>query len=471
MQRQRVIAPGADEASDIAAEATTELDRRALELEAALPSNEGTTELDRSAFVHTAAKVLPFAPGSEPGRSSQPPVADGALPFKPRAHPTPPINPPPPPVPPPRASPPSSPHPPAFGLTRMLGAEQVRPPTPPGGGPGVSAPGELGDLFRKAFGVQQAKPSFGEAAPPLPPPPPSTPQTTSASPIGATAASDAAAVAETRASAAAIGALALERGRTIERRAVVDLLAFEPNVPSRLRRSKIYAPIVTMAASPRTAMDVDAPAGEQQQERGRVEVLRVLSCATPLGAGDLQASVDALLDDPHDYEIPLLFVEGDVRPTMDEIEALRVGAELAKALGATNKRVQGLCALATETLSRSVPPLPEAAFALYRQLEAATSELSLPARHFADLVERTLLEARSFKKRTLLGATRIRTELTLGRLVLPLYLPEAASSQLPLLPTFPLAALAEFRPREDASESNAAALVAFAFGRVLRARR
>ena len=406
------------EAGSAALDETTEL------------GGDATTELDRRAVGIPEGGALPFKPPSRPGAPA-----------------------------------------PAFGLTRMVpGAEERRPPEAP-------PRSELGDLFRKAFGTQHPKPSLVEApAPfierPLPPPALPAPPAVVPSPASVRAASDAAVVAERRATAEASGPIAIERSPTIERRSVVDLLAFDPSVPTRLRRSKTHAPIVATVAPPRSPQQVDALAGDQApEERGRIDVLRVLSCGTPLGATELHASVDALLDDPHDFEIPLLLVEGEVRPTMDEVETLRVAAELAKSLGASSRRVQGMAALATDLLSRSVPALPEAAAALYKQLESATNELSLPSRHFADLVERTLLEARSFKKRTLLGAPRIRTELTLGRHVLPLYLPEAAASQLPLLPLFSLAALVEFRPREDAAEPNAAALVAFAFGRVLRAKK
>lgn len=256
------------------------------------------------------------------------------------------------------------------------------------------------------------------------------------------------------------------------RRAIVDLLAFDASVPSRLRRSKTHAPLLVSDLAPRTAKKLDDPAGEQgAEDRARIDVLRILSCGTPLGTEEIHAAFDALLDDPHDFEIPLFLVEGEVKPTMDEVETLRVAADLAKPLAGNNKRVNAALSAANDALSRSAPPVSEAAATLYKQLEASTGDLSLPSRHLADQVDRTLREARSFKKRTLLGAPRIRADLMLGKGTLPIYLPDSAASQLPLLPVFPLAALVEFRPREDASEANPAALVAFAFGRVLRARK
>jgi hypothetical protein len=366
--------------------------------------------------------------------------------------------------------------------------EERRPPEPPSRNPDAPPRSEVGDLFRKAFGLgagaelASSKPVSAPAAPSAPPS--TAPEAPSASggfkssfgaPASAglaKAASDAAVASEARASGP--NALPLERRAipTLERRVILDLLAFDPSVPSRLRRSTTHAPVLAVAAPPRTHQKVDAPAGEQTaEERARIDVMRVLSCGTPLGPEELNDAVEALLDDPYDFDIPLLLVEGDVKPTMDEVETLRVATELAKPLAGANKRMLSALGLANEALARTVPPLPETAATLYKQLEASTSELHLPTRHFADLVDRTLLEARSYKKRMLLGSLRIRADLTLGKLTLPIYLPEGAGSQLPLLPVFPLAALVEFRPREDATESNSAALVAFAFGRVLRARK
>lgn len=401
--------------------------------------------------------------------------------------PPPPIVPPAPaPVPAPAAAPPPSP----FGQLQSLvrsspAAEARRAQDQAFRAPEASGQGEPKDRFRKAFGGGDAAGAkLATSAPPVsvgakpaegiaPAGGLKSAFDAVTSPGGVKAASDAAVAAEAREGGwQEASASPIDRAAVLARRAIVDLLAFEPAVPGRLRRSKVHAPLLVAATPPRAHQKVDVPVSEQTPEdRARFEVLRVLSCGAPLGPDDLHTAADALLDDPHDFDIPLLLVEGEVRPTMDEVETLRVAADLAKPLAGNNKRVQGAVAIANDALSRAAPPLSDAATALYRQLVSSTSELSLPPRHFADLVDRTLLEARSFKKRTLLGAPRIRAELTFGRLTLPIYLPDAVASSLPLLPVFSLAALVELRPREDVSEPNPAALVAFALGRVLRARK
>lgn len=468
----------AEATSDVGGEATAELDRRALDLDTS--GREATTELDRSVFGAAAATALPFAPASEPGRTAPPRSDDGALPFRRTAPPSappssPPVSAPPPLVGPPTSVPAASPPRPALvsapaplsatgepsaprapiSSPPPLAVARSQPPEPTVSTAEAGSGTEVGDLFRRAFGLPAARAGTGESS--------------VAQPASARAASDAAIATVGRPSAAGAS---LEKLTALERRAVVDLLAFEPNVPSRLRRSKVHAPLLAVVAPPRAHQKVDAPAGEQSaDDRARADVSRVLSCGAPLGLEDLQANVEALFEDPHDLEMPLALVEGDVRPTMDEGETLRVTAEIAKALAGDNKRVHAAIAIAQDALARSIPPLPETAASLAKQIELATNELSLPARYFADIVDRTLLEARSYKKRLLLGALRIRAELTLGKGTLPVYLPESAASHLPLLPVFPATALVELRPREDASESNAVALVAHAFGRVLRARR
>ena len=259
----------------------------------------------------------------------------------------------------------------------------------------------------------------------------------------------------------------LER-RAVTRRAIVDLVDFDASVPDRLKRAKAYASLLSefQRGRPRKVDDT-----AQEQDRSRLEVLCVLSCATPLTPSEVHGSFDNLLDDPHDLEIPLLLVEGDIKPTMDEVETLRAATNLAKPLAGNDKRVLAALAVANEALAAPAPPPPETAVHLYRQLETSTRELSIPPRYFAELVERALSEARSFKKRTLLGSPRIRADFSLGKTTMPIYLPEGVASKLPLLPSFSAVALVELRPREDASEPSPDALVAFALGRVFRARK
>lgn len=427
--------------------------------------DDATTELDRNALNDVLAMgVLPFPPPSERDRDFPPNTDDGALPFRPSA----------PPPPPPAPAPPRSTVGQLQSLSRGPSSSDARSDE----GPRT----EEKDRFRKAFGFgggaaspTKATPSIAPAIPESTPveasPPSAARPAVEAVPSGAKAASDAALIAAIAASPKLSQAGNERVASTAKRRAIVDLIAFDDGVPARLRRSKVHAPLLVEAEPPRTAKKLDAPAGDQSAEqKARLEVLRVLSCGTPVGPDEIDAALDALLDDATELEIPLFLVAGDLRPTMDEIETLKVATEIVKGLAGVNKRVLAALAAANDALARENQLVSDTAALLYKRLEQSTVELSLPARHVSDLVDRTLLEARSYKRRTLLGSPRIRAELALGRVTLPIYLPDSATPHLPLLPTFPSIALVECRPREDASEVHPTALVTVALGRVLRAR-
>lgn len=457
-----------------------------------------TTELDRNALDGVATLGIPFPISAEPSRPTFSNVADGALPFRPStaapsdgaassrattqvstAQQAPVVMPPATPI-----APPAPVHRPAFGAALIapeppsaplpgrvgFGPTNVETPSPVAGAAPRSA---LGDVFRRAFGLgpgasggtdagEQGATRPGSAAPDA------VPAAFSAVASPARVASDAAASAEARP-----GRMdqRLRPTRGPERRAVVDLLAFDAGVPGRLRRSRTHGPLLATPTPPRAQRQLDAPVEERSAEdRARAEVLRVLSCGTPLGAEEISAALAALLEDESDFDLPLFLVEGELQPSMDELEALRVAVEIARPVAGSNKRVLGAVAAAADALGRTVAPPPETAAALFRQLEVATGELGLPARHLAELVERTLRETRSYRQRTLLGAPRLRAELTLGKVALPIYLPASIATDLPLLPTFRVSALVEARPREDATEPSSTALFALATGRVLHVR-
>ena len=446
-----------------------------------------TTELDRSS-IGASPMGLPFAGAGavEPSRAPFPTVEDGALPFRPPS-----IPPPSPraarestslgathrslPIPPPHNAPAAPIVSPASTVPLAPPAMLAAPPAPRT---------EFRDVFRRAFGVAQGPitPAAPESSPTngsggLPASRASESSSVESGSLKAPSyvsvasarnASDAALPPEVRAAAAESR---LAPANALARRAIVDLLAFDPDVPSRLRRSKDLATLLAAPAASRAHQGVDEPAADTSAEdRSRNDVLRVLSCGSPMPAEAIAQAFEALLDDPLDLDLPLFLVEGEVTPTMDELEALRAIVEHAKPLAGSNKRLLGALSTAGDTLARSTPPSPEAALQLYSQIETGTADLGLPPRHLAKLVDRTLREARSYKRRTLLGAPRIRATLTLGSTLVPLYLPNAVADLLPLLPAFRLTALVESRPREDASEQSSTALVACAVGRVLRAR-
>lgn len=256
------------------------------------------------------------------------------------------------------------------------------------------------------------------------------------------------------------------------RRVMVDLLHFEPSVPKRLRRSKLHAGILGDFSPPRALRrgdERDADVENEREERGRLDVLRTLSCGTELDAGALRAAAESALLDANDLEIPLFLVAGELRPSFDEVEHLKASARAAQPLAANDKRLAATLAVVNELTASATPAPSETLAALQKQIESAVLSSSLPNRYLADAVDRSLLEQRAYKKRLVLGQRRIRADFLFpGGTTLPAYTPDGTGSMFPLLPSFPCVALVELRPREDMLEQSADALVIVALGRVLR---
>lgn len=287
----------------------------------------------------------------------------------------------------------------------------------------------------------------------------------------AKAASDAAVDKDVRESAKDRGDLSTKSN--VERRCLVDLLSFDEDVPRRLRRSKAFTGLISDFTPPRAFRRLDESDKENDRdERSRLEVLRVLSCGDPVDLGYLGSAIDAAIEDPNDLEIPLFLLSGELRPTFDEIEALRAAVRIAQPLSSTDKRLTAAISVANEVAAATTPPATDTAQALFKQIEGAVSGLNVPNRYLADAVERSLLENRQYKKRVVLGQSRIRCELAVhGGSPWPAYVPESVGPKLPMLTSFTVIALSEVRPREDAFESHGEALFFAALGRVVRKRR
>jgi hypothetical protein len=251
------------------------------------------------------------------------------------------------------------------------------------------------------------------------------------------------------------------------RHALVDLLAHDAALAARMRRTPALASLLAASAERASwPQPGDPDGGRPAEERDRLDVLRALSFGAPCDLPRVRDLIDEAFDDPAQLELPLAIVAGTLRPTHDDLAILRATVRAGQPLSLTNKPLQAALKVLQEAVDASVAPPGEATAALLRQVETAAGPLwSYLFAH----AHRTVVEERHFKRRTVLGEPRLRADLTTpSGETIPAYLPAAAASRLPMLPSFPAVVIAELRPREDAQEPSAEALLVWALGRVMR---
>lgn len=250
------------------------------------------------------------------------------------------------------------------------------------------------------------------------------------------------------------------------RRAIVDVFGFDPDLPRRLRRERRYGEMLRGLGKLRRAVPLDGvePASEQDAN----DVTRVMSVAPPDSLAAMRGAHDRAPLELESFDIPLLVVEGSLRPSFDPLQSLRVLTSLAQPFVGGDKRVAHAVSVAETALAAATPVSGRALQRTTAQLEQATAALNLPPQFFSESLERTLLEERKYLFRTLYGERRIRCELESEGLTLPVYLREDVATKLPLLFSFPVLLIAELRPREDIAETHQEALLALAVARQVR---
>ena len=327
------------------------------------------------------------------------------------------------------------------------------PPSASGSGASPDAPGEHSPMDAPAGG-RGSRPfaSFGAA-------------------FGGTAPPSDSQVASTRAAPAELSREEAHRMAPGRRQVVASLLCHETAIVPRMRKTKRLAAVLATKSRERRAQSLDETQREAPPDE-RSDVLRVLSCGQPADAGEIRRALTDRLEDQDDLDLPLLLIAGELRPTFDETELLRATIAVAQPVAKGDKKVLAAIALGQEAVAAPVALRPETSLRIVRQIEQATESLSLPARYVAAEVERVVLEGRKYKRRTILGAPRLRAELTVPKAgeAWPIYLPETVAASLPLLLSFPVVALCEITAREDVAEAQPQALVAAALARVLLSR-
>lgn len=257
------------------------------------------------------------------------------------------------------------------------------------------------------------------------------------------------------------------------RRAVVDLLYAQPELMTRVDRDPALRERTAVSSFGLRRAGEAAREKESGPEVDRLRILKLLSCAEPLMGGDLRAALDERLASSAGFEMPLLLIEGELQPSFDEVETLKLMLAATQPLSGNDKKLGGLVKVAAEMLGSSWPPTGDAALGLARQLEQAAKEAAIPARYLSQQVERALLEARHFKRRNVFGGPHLRADFASARdgAHLPMYVDEAVIPKLPLLSSIRVIALGELRPQEDNAETHADAFLALALARRVDVRR
>ena len=260
---------------------------------------------------------------------------------------------------------------------------------------------------------------------------------------------------------------AFEQSGEARRFALVDLLAHDAALPARLRRTSAFAKILASSAERPPWVRPDEPhEGKPRDERERADVLRVLSFSAPCDLTRTRELIEEAFDDAAQLDLPLVVIAGTLKPTHDDLAVLRATVHAGQPLSLPNKPLQAALKVLEEAIEGGVAPPGEATAALMRQAEQAAGPLWS---YLFSQVQRTVLEERQFKRRTVLGEVRIRADFaTPNGESVPAYIPATVASKLPMLPSFPAVVLAELRPREDAQEAHAEALLVWALGRVVR---
>jgi hypothetical protein len=252
----------------------------------------------------------------------------------------------------------------------------------------------------------------------------------------------------------------------VKRRALVDLLGFDPALPARLRRTPAFTSSRILDAAADRAAPARVDDARSREDRDRTDVLRVLSFAEPLDLQRARALVAEAFADPNQLDLPIAVIAGALAPAHDDFEVLRATLAVASPLASASKDLKAALKRVEEALASGYAPAAETVSTLLREVEEAAGTMG---GHVRGSVQRIAVDGRRYKLRTVLGEARIRAELTTrGGESLPVYIPEAVAAKLPMLPSFPVVLVAELRPREDAQEAHPEALIALAVGRVLR---
>lgn len=172
------------------------------------------------------------------------------------------------------------------------------------------------------------------------------------------------------------------------------------------------------------------------------------------------------------FVAPIALVEGELRPSFDEVKELELLVALLTPLTRGDDKLRTELDEVSKLFDNPIGlRVGDTAERIGRELRTLFS-----SKHRAAVdglegkIERLLLEDRAFATRSVLGADHVRATLKCPDDDAPVvvYLPEEVAAALPLFPSFRARLLGEVHPQQDAIESQPLALLAVALGRLVR---
>ncbi|HVY44922.1 MAG TPA: hypothetical protein VHB21_03545, partial [Minicystis sp.] len=250
----------------------------------------------------------------------------------------------------------------------------------------------------------------------------------------------------------------------------VDLVWFDAALPARVRSAPAFKALFSAQQPSWRKAGEEPKAKDPTEVRDRRDVMRVLTGGAALDPERARDALEASFQDPVEFSYPVVLVGGELAVTFDEQALLKASLQVGATLAGTDKRLRDALAVATEGTRAEPAPTPEGYAALLRHLQEAFGAGRGAPTALETAATRLTLEERSYKRKVLLGAKRLRAEIsaTNGGAALPVYLPESLASALPLVPRMRARVVGELRQQEDHTETHPLALVALAVGRIIK---
>lgn len=250
---------------------------------------------------------------------------------------------------------------------------------------------------------------------------------------------------------------------------VVDLVWFEEDLPSRIRRYDPWSDAVRDDVRMDDWITAEEPTEKQKAELRRF-VTRALGRVPTTEPALLNRLLAESVDEEGVIDRPLVVAAGELSLQLDPIEVLKSSVEIASQLGTSDKLKEAIDASKDIAKAQRVStPLVESLLARLRK-EFVQANRSLPNDYLESTVQRTMLEERKYQRREVLGQAHLAGMLAAPGGSTATYLPDHLASHIPVFPRFKVRIVAEPHPAQHPSDGDAATLRVLALGRVIGTR-